>query len=48
MHRHYTDKRDNGVDDSDSDDDVKKAVAIAAHRRGVCPSDESNEEIINP
>lgn len=48
MHRHYTDKRDNGVDDSDSDDDVKKAVAIAAHRRRVCPSDESNEEIINP
>ena len=46
--RRYCSKRDNGGDDSDSDDDVKKTVAIAAHRRGVCPSDESNEEIINP
>ena len=28
--RRYCSKRDNGGDDSDSDDDVKKAVAIVA------------------
>ena len=40
--------RDGRDDDSGSGGGVKKTVAIVAHRRGICPSDESREETFNP
>ena len=37
--------RDGCDDDSDSGGGSKKTVAIVAHRRGTCPSDETGEGI---